>query len=665
MLLVLAATRFAAAFVRRYWAGRVSLDVQNDLRTEVYDHLQRLDVARHDEMSTGQLVSRAISDIGLIQGLLAFLPMVLANVLFLAVALVAMIWLSPLLTVVSLVITPLLVVVSMRLRTSVFPASWDAQQQAGAVAGVVDESVSGVRVVKGFGQEEREVTRLADTAERLYASRVRAIRLQARYQPLLQTMPALGPGRGAGPRRLAGDRGHHHPRHVPGVLDLRDPAPGARPDARRAGHHRPAGTSRGRAGVRPARRHATWCPTPMRPLLEVTEGRVEFHDVAFGYPRGEPVLADLTWWSSPARRWRWWARRDPASPPSPCSCPASTTCRPGTIRVDGTDVSTVTSTRCVGRSAWCSRTPSCSRTRSRNNIAYGRPDATAEEIEAAARVAEADAFIAALADGYDTVVGERGLTLSGGQRQRIALARALLTEPAILVLDDATSAVDSRIEPEIHETLRQVAGRAHHPPRRPSAVDPPAGRPHRGARRRPRRRRRHPRRAPGPLPRCTVCCSPAPATSWSRTPTSWPSPPVEADHGRRHHARAVGPHRRRGRRGRPGPGGRGQARCRRPRRGHGRPGPARAAWACSAACPATPELLAQVDALPPAADRPDQTVRRGPGRGPHFRFTRFIRPWRKQLAVGFGLVVARRPGHARRAAADPPRHRRRDRRTRR
>ena len=191
LLLAAAAGRFAAAFARRYWAGRVSLDVQNDLRTEVYDHLQRLDVARHDEMSTGQLVSRAISDIGLVQGLMAFLPLVMANALFLIVALAAMALLSPTLTLIALATLPLLMITAFKLRTTIFPASWDAQQQAGVVAGVVDDAVSGVRVVKGFGQEQREVARLAESAEQLYASRVRMLRFQARYQPVMQALPSL------------------------------------------------------------------------------------------------------------------------------------------------------------------------------------------------------------------------------------------------------------------------------------------------------------------------------------------------------------------------------------------------------------------------------------------------------------------------------------------
>ena len=185
-------------------------------------------------MATGQLVSRSISDVGLIQGLLAFLPIVIANVLFFVVALVVMAAISPLLTVVALAISPLLLITSFRLRTRVFPATWDAQQQTGVVAGVVEESVSGVRVVKGFGQEEREVRRLAEAADGLYGRRVRTIRLQARYQPFMQTLPALGQVAVLGLGGWLAIDGTHHARHLPRVLHLRQPAAGAGPDARRA-----------------------------------------------------------------------------------------------------------------------------------------------------------------------------------------------------------------------------------------------------------------------------------------------------------------------------------------------------------------------------------------------------------------------------------------------
>lgn len=167
LLLAFGLFSFGAAYVRRWVGGRVSLDVQYDLRVAIFERLQRLDFAGHDDLATGQLVSRSSSDLAIVQGLLAFLPIIVGNLVMLVVSLVIMTVLSPLLTLVMLAVLPALLAVSLRLRTSVFPATWDAQQRAGEVAGVVDEAVVGVRVVKGFGQEERELDRLADSAERL------------------------------------------------------------------------------------------------------------------------------------------------------------------------------------------------------------------------------------------------------------------------------------------------------------------------------------------------------------------------------------------------------------------------------------------------------------------------------------------------------------------
>jgi ATP-binding cassette subfamily B protein len=192
LLVAFGVARFGLGFVRRYVGGRLSLDVQYDLRDDVFAALQRLDGTRQDELATGQIVSRASSDITLIQGLLAFLPNMSGNALLFVTSLVVMAFLSPLLTVVALLVGPLLLVVSLRSRRTLFPASWEAQQQAGAVAGVVEEDVIGVRVVKGFGQEQREVARLEGTARRLFASRLRAVRLTARYSPALQAIPSFG-----------------------------------------------------------------------------------------------------------------------------------------------------------------------------------------------------------------------------------------------------------------------------------------------------------------------------------------------------------------------------------------------------------------------------------------------------------------------------------------
>src|SRR3954469_6361838 len=192
LMIVMGVATFICAYFRRFRGGRIALDVQHDLRTAIFAQLQRLDFARHDELATGPLVSRASSDVALVQGFLQFLPIGVANILLFVVSFGAMIWLSPLLSLVMLAVAPLLLITAMRLRTSVFPASWDAQQKAGDVANVVEEDVTGVRVVKGFGQEARELDRLTERSREMFSSRVRLIGITARLQPAMQTIPAFG-----------------------------------------------------------------------------------------------------------------------------------------------------------------------------------------------------------------------------------------------------------------------------------------------------------------------------------------------------------------------------------------------------------------------------------------------------------------------------------------
>jgi ATP-binding cassette subfamily B protein len=192
LLVIAALIVFGCTFVRRYIGGRLALDVQHDIRTEMFDALTALDGARQDELHTGQVVSRSISDVNMVQSLLSMLPIMLGSALLFVVSLVIMLFLSPLLTVVAALVGPLLYVVAMAARRRLFPASWDAQQQAANVAGVVDGAVVGVRVVKGFGQEEQELRKLEKVSEQLFASRVRAVRLSAKYNPAMQAIPALG-----------------------------------------------------------------------------------------------------------------------------------------------------------------------------------------------------------------------------------------------------------------------------------------------------------------------------------------------------------------------------------------------------------------------------------------------------------------------------------------
>ncbi len=189
LLIGLAAATFGFAYIRRYRGGRVALEVQYDLRNAMHDHLQTLDFDNLGRMPTGQLVARANSDSTLVQGLLSFFPIMSSNVLMLLLSLGVMVYLSPLLSLVSIVVAPTLLVVSYRMRWRIFPATWDGQQREGDLVQIVDEDLNGVRVVKAFGQEQREIERIADAAKTVYGSQMRAVRLQSRYQPLLEAIP--------------------------------------------------------------------------------------------------------------------------------------------------------------------------------------------------------------------------------------------------------------------------------------------------------------------------------------------------------------------------------------------------------------------------------------------------------------------------------------------
>ncbi|MFN2534156.1 MAG: ABC transporter ATP-binding protein, partial [Pseudonocardiaceae bacterium] len=184
--------QFATAFVRRYLGGWLSLEVQHDLRNAVFRSVQKLDGAKQDSLRTGQVVSRAISDLALVQGLLSLVPLTAGVLVLFTVAFVAMLWLSPVLTLIALVVVPATGLVTTRTRRTLFPATWSAQQRAADLAEHVEETVTGVRVVKGFGQESRAVSRLEALARQLYSERIRAARLNATFAPTLTAFPPLG-----------------------------------------------------------------------------------------------------------------------------------------------------------------------------------------------------------------------------------------------------------------------------------------------------------------------------------------------------------------------------------------------------------------------------------------------------------------------------------------
>ena len=460
VLILLAGGGFGFAHIRRYLGGRVALSVQYDLRNAMHDHLQTMDFANLGRMPTGQLVARANSDSALVQGLLSFLPIMSGNVLLLLLSIVVMFVLSPLLALVSVAVAPLLLLVSYRMRWRVFPATWDAQQREGDVAQIVDEDVNGVRVVKAFGQERRELERMADVAGTLYGSQMRAVRLQSRYQPLLQAIPSYGQ---AAVLALGGWLALHHDLSLGTFLACSTYIAQLMSPARQLAGLLTVG-QQARAGIERIFQLLDLPPAIADPAdaVELSEvrGEIAFDNVEFGYGDDELVLAGLDLGIAPGERVALVGAS--GSGTSTATLLVSRFYDPtnGAVRVDGHDVRTVRLSSLRRQIGVVFEESFLFSASVRDNIAYGRPGATDAEIEAAARIAQADEFILELPRGYDTTVGERGLSLSGGQRQRVALARALLSQPRILILDDATSAVDATTEEAIHASLRsELPGR--------------------------------------------------------------------------------------------------------------------------------------------------------------------------------------------------------------
>jgi ATP-binding cassette subfamily B protein len=385
---------------------------------------------------------------------LTFGPSILVQCSVAGVAFVYMLTINVALAFVALSTTPFVFVLGLKMRRSMFPVSWLIQARLADVATIVDENINGVRVVKSFVAEPRELKTLAEAADRLKWSYIKDADLRARFTPAVQNLPQIGlalilifggllviqgelgvgailafsaylvilqaPFQLLGMLVMLGQRASASAKRIYEVLD----------------------------------EQPTILDSPEALDLVRCEGDVEFDAVDFAYADGPPVLHNFSLHLRPGETVAMVGRTASGKTTVSRLLPRFYDVDAGAVRIDGHDVRELSIASLRSKIGVVLDEPFLFSISIRDNIAYGRPDASLEEVRAAARAAGAEEFILQLPDGYDTIVGERGYTLSGGQRQRVAIARTLLVNPPILVLDDATSAVDVQVEQAIHDGLR-------------------------------------------------------------------------------------------------------------------------------------------------------------------------------------------------------------------
>ncbi|MEY2452201.1 MAG: ATP-binding cassette, subfamily bacterial [Acidimicrobiaceae bacterium] len=449
--------------LRRWWAFKVARWSETTLRDQLFAHLQRLHFAYHDQASTGNLMSRANTDLNQVQAFLVMIPLTMSNAVTVAAVTVILFTIDPVLTVLALGSLPLLNVFAKRFGVRLHPAVMGIQQESAELASVVEETVSGVRVVKGFGAEGVQQHRFQSEADDVYDESMKATRVRAVFLPALELLPNIGL------ILVLGYGGHQV---LDGHLSLGALVafnvyvvmliwPLRMLGMILAQSQRAVASSQRVHEVLTADPEVVDPDDPQRlPVASAgaSTGELRFEGVTFSYPGGpdRPVLEGLDMVVRAG---------ESVALVGPTGCGKTTVARliprfydvdGGRVALDGIDVRDVSLHDLRHAIGLVFEDTFLFNDSVAANIAFAEPDAPAERVERAARLAGAHDFISELPDGYATEIGERGFSLSGGQRQRIAIARAILADPRVLILDDATSSVDPTKEHEIRDALTEV-----------------------------------------------------------------------------------------------------------------------------------------------------------------------------------------------------------------
>ena len=458
LLLGLSLLRAVVAFGQRFFGERMSQYVAYDIRNEFYDKVQHLPFTYHDQSQMGQIITRAITDIEAMRAFMAQGMMDGSNVLLLMVGvIVAMVALSPSLTLVALLPLPLIIVVAVRMGLIQLPLWQSLMNRMSLLSSLLEENVIGIQVLRAFNREQAEAEHWARINGDLYWDQVRFTDTWSTYFPIMAFLVAVCTALmlwQGGPQVV------NHTLSIGTIVALNGYILLLANPVQRLGfvvqQFSTAASSASRV-FETLDEPVVLRDNPGAQPLPRIEGRICFEDVCLQYRKNGPEsLRHITFETQPNQVIGIMGPTGSGKSSIVNLIPRFYDVTSGRVTIDGHDVRDVTLNSLRSQIGLVLQETLLFTASIRDNIAYGKPDATQEEVIAAAQAADAHRFISEMPEGYDTIIGERGVTLSGGQRQRIAIARALLVQPRILILDDATSSVDTRTENSIQAALARI-----------------------------------------------------------------------------------------------------------------------------------------------------------------------------------------------------------------